>query len=114
MTEQNEFSLIPTKDQDWDKFLSNLNSFMTVSGYRKHNQSLNNEDFAYWKNFDDKYQVGLLIYDFTKFVGDRVSIQFQCMTSANDRIDLTVSKAIELSEFEEMAEAFHEAIKKYQ
>ena len=87
-------------------------------GFRKYKQKLKQEDFAYWKKYDDKYQIGLFVYDFTKYgqhnLKNKVSIQFECMPIDIDgRCDLSVSKEIELPEFEKMAKSFYEGMIEY-
>jgi hypothetical protein len=82
-------------------------------GYTKYNQRLLNSSYQYFKKFP-KYQIGLLIYDFSKFgVDNTFSIMYQCMLDKDHRIDLTVSKNIEVKEFEEMAKTFNRAMKGY-
>lgn len=103
---------------DWKQYLDELHQYLTELGFRKYNQNLKREDFAYWKKYDDKYQIGLFVYDFTKYdqhnLKNKVSIQFECMPiDINGRCDLSVSKEIELPEFEKMAKAFYEAMIKY-
>lgn len=104
----------------WDEWLTRAEHALRELGYRKYTQNLKREDFAYWKNFwidDEKaYQVGLLFYDFRKFGASayRISVQFECLfTEIDSRIDLSVSKDIELSEFEEMSVTFYESMLKY-
>jgi len=119
-TKKQKFSLINLNNiTDWDKWLTELDEYAKNSGYRKYNQNLKREDFAYWKTFDEKYQVGLFVYDFRNFRdrdpnANRIGIQFECMfVNIDSRIDLTVSKEIELEEFEKMAKDFYEAMSKY-
>jgi hypothetical protein len=91
-------------------------------GYRKFFQNHKNEDFCYWKTFkngEDKiYQIGLLFYDFRKYadrdpMANRISVMYQCMLLCDDRIDIDVSKDIDLPEFELMAKTFYEAMSQY-
>jgi hypothetical protein len=100
---------------DWNKYLDELHKYLTGLGFKKYKQNLKREDFAYWKKYDDKYQIGLFVYDFTKYdLKNKVSIQFECMAiNIDGRCDLSVSKEIELPEFEKMAKAFYEAMSKY-
>jgi hypothetical protein len=106
--------------QDWDAWLMEVEANLSKSGYRRYNQNLRSEDFAYWKTFYKKekkiYQVGILFYDFRKY-GDlnvhQISVQWQCILLCDDRIDLSVSKEIEVAEFEEMAKTFYEAMSQY-
>lgn len=103
---------------DWNKYLNELHEYLTGLGFRKYNQNHKHEDFAYWKEYNGKYQIGLLVYDFTKYdqhnFKNEVSIQFEAMPmDINGRCDLSVSKEIELPEFEKMAEAFYEAMIEY-
>ena len=103
---------------DWAKYIDDLDSFLKAKGYRKYNQNHKREDFAYWKQYDKKYQIGLLIYDWRKYpqhnFEKRVSIEFECMLLEIDgRCDLCVSKDIELHEFEIMADSFYNAMSEY-
>ena len=81
-----------------------------------------NEDFCYWKPFKNgeakMYQVGVLFYDFRKYadrdpMSNRIGTMFQCLLICEDRIDLTVSKNIDVIEFENMAKTFYETMVKY-
>jgi len=102
---------------DWDRWLSDLDKYMLKSGYKQYNQNLKGENFAYWKTFEDSYQVGLYIFDFREFenhinIVSKVSFSFEC--SFNDcRIELTVVEKIDLHEFEEMAKVFYDSMEKY-
>jgi len=103
---------------DWAKYLENLDTFLKEKGFKKYNQNHKREDFAYWKQYDEKYQIGLLIYDWRKCPQHnfykRVSIAFECMPLGIDgRCDLCVSKDIELHEFEMMADSFYNAMAEY-
>lgn len=106
------------KDFDWDLWLSEKEAFLKEQGYRKFIQNrFKNEDFAYWKKFDG-YQVGVLFYDFRKYVSANenlnISIQYEAMLIDCDcRIDLSVSKDMLLTSFEAMAQDFYEAMHHY-
>ena len=104
------------------EWLSDVEFNLVQSGYRRYVQDLDHEDFAYWKTFyegnNKKYQVGLLFYDYRKYSNriphsNQISIQYRCMLLGGDRIDLLVSKEIDLPEFESMAKVFYESIKQY-
>lgn len=107
----------------WDEWLEKTELSLKEIGYRKYEQSLKNEDFAYWKSFyineNKAYQVGLFFYDFRKHQNDfnipeRIGVQFECMFIDIDaRIDLSVSKDITLEQFECMARTFHDAMFQY-
>ena len=104
---------------DWDAWLEDLDIFLKDKGYLKYHQNYKRETFAYWKKFDSNYQIGLLIYDFRKYKevdanANRISIQFEFMfVDIEERIDLSVSKALNLAEFEEMGKVFYETMKHY-
>lgn len=107
---------------DWDEWLSLVEGRLKKLGYRRYNQNLKSEDFAYWKSFYDEdakiYQIGLFFYDFRKYAdrdpnANRISIQYECMLLGRDRVDMTVSKDIDLPEFEKMARTFYEAMWQY-
>jgi hypothetical protein len=103
---------------DLKQYLNELDKYLTELGFKKYHQNHKQEDFAYWKKYDDKYQIGLLVYDFTKYdqynLKKKVRIQFEAMPiDINGRCDLTVSKEIELPEFEKMAKVFYEAMIEY-
>lgn len=64
------------------------------------------------------YQIGILFYDFRKYAdhapyANRIVIMYECMTLGKDRIDMCVSKNIDLIEFENMAKTFYEAMLQY-
>ena len=106
------------KNTDWNQYINELHAYLTGLGFKKYNQNYKQEDFSYWKVYDDKYQIGLLVYDFTKYnqhnLNSKVSIQFECMlVDINCRCDLSVSKNTEIDEFEQMAKSFYESMIKY-
>lgn len=107
---------------DWDQYLIDLDTDLYSKGYRKYKQNYKNEDFCYWKTFNNKqYQVGLLLYDFRKYMDrdpigcNRIGIQYQCMILEFDnRMDLSVSDdKISLEKFEEISKDFYICMKKY-
>ena len=107
---------------DWDEWLSLVEGRLKKLGYRRYCQKLKSEDFAYWKSFYDEdakiYQIGLFFYDFRKYAdrdpnANRISIQYECMLLGRDRVDMSVSKGIDLPEFEKMARTFYEAMWQY-
>lgn len=107
-----------SSNMDWKQYLDELHQYLTGLGFRKYKQNLKREDFAYWKRYDNKYQIGLFVYDFTKYdqhnLKNKVSIQFECMLIDIDgRCDLSVSKEIQLPEFEKIAKEFYDAMSKY-
>ena len=102
---------------DWNTYLDELDIYLKERGFEKYKQNLKREDFSYWKKYDDKYQIGLLVYDFRKFnnipvMQQKVSISYECMP-LDGRCDLTVSMDIELDEFERMSESFYNSMNKY-
>ena len=107
----------------WDEWLSETETKLKELGYRRYAQNHKREDFCYWKTFkngDDKiYQIGILFYDFRKYshTGDpltnRISIMYECMLLSGDRIDMCVSKDINLNEFETMSKTFYESMSQY-
>lgn len=107
---------------NWDSWLLEFETNLKELGYRKYVQNYKNEDFCYWKTFkngDDKlYQIGVLFYDFRKYAerdpnANRIAIMYHCMLLCDDRIDMDVSKEIDLSEFEAMSKTFYEAMSQY-
>ncbi len=107
---------------NWDKWLQDMEQGLVESGYRKYFQNYKNEDFAYWKpisvNGKKAYQVGLLFYDFRKYIdrdpaANKISIQYQCMILCDDRIDLSVSKDITVKDFEAIAHEFYNSMKQF-
>lgn len=107
---------------DWDNWLSEYESNLKNLGYVKYVQNHKNEDFCYWKIFkngEDKiYQIGVLFYDFRKYadrnpMANRIGTMYECMLFCDDRIDMCVSKNIDLPEFEKMSHDFYEAMKQY-
>lgn len=106
----------------WDEWLSETETKLKELGYRRYVQNHKNEDFCYWKTFkngDDKiYQIGVLFYDFRKYAerdpyANRTGIMYECMVLGEDRIDMCVSKNIDLVEFENMAKTFYGAMLQY-
>lgn len=107
---------------NWDSWLLEYENNLKGLGYRKYIQNHKHEDFCYWKTFKDGenkiYQVGVLFYDFRKYPKQthdtfRISVMYECMILCNDRIDMTVSKDIDLPLFELMSESFYRSMKKY-
>lgn len=107
---------------DWDGWLSEFENNLKELGYRKFNQNHKRENFSYrktFKNGEDKiYQIGVFFYDFRKYadtdpMANRISVMYQCMLLGVDRIDMDVSKDIDLPEFELMAKTFYEAMLQY-
>jgi len=106
----------------WDEWLSEIENELKEIGYRKYIQHHKSEDFCYWKTFkngeDVIYQVGVLFYDFGKYIkqdfnANRIGIMYECMLLCGDRIDMCVSKNIDLIEFENMAKTFYESMSQY-
>jgi hypothetical protein len=106
----------------WDEWLSETEIKLQEIGYRGYVQNHKNEDFCYWKTFkngqDKIYQIGILFYDFRKYAdrdpyANRIGIMYECMILGDDRIDMCVSKNIDLFEFEKMAQTFYEAMSQY-
>ena len=107
---------------DWDEWLSETESKLKKLGYRGNVQNHKNEDFSYWKTFksgEDKiYQTGILFYDFRKYAdqdpyANKIVIMYECKILCKDRIDMCVSKNIDLVEFENMARTFYNIMCKY-
>lgn len=106
----------------WDEWLSKTETKLKEKGYRKYVQNHKHEDFCYWKIFkngeDEIYQIGILFYDFRKYAdrdpyANRIGIMYECMLLDEGRIDMCVSKNIELVEFENIAQTFYEAMSQY-
>lgn len=105
---------------DW---LNDTEKKLVELGYRKYAQNYKGEDFCYWKTFYNNggekiYQVGILFYDFRKHIAwgeaaNRIGMQYDCMLLGGSRIDLSISKEIDLPEFEVMAKEFYESMKKF-
>jgi len=107
---------------DWDKWLIEYETNLKELGYRKFGQNYKKENFSYWKTFrngkDEIYQIGLLFYDFREYadrdpMANRIGVMYECMLMYDDRIDMTVSKDIDLPEFESMTKTFYEAMLHY-
>lgn len=106
----------------WDEWLYETETKLKELGYRRYVQIHKNEDFCYWKTFkngEDKiYQIGILFYDVRKYADrdpyvNKIGIIYECMVLGEDRIDMCVSKNINLVEFENMAQTFYEAMSQY-
>ena len=103
---------------DWTKYLIDLDMFLKGKDFKKYNQNHKRETFAYWKIYDEKYQIGLLVYDLRDYplpsAERKVSIAFECMPlNIDGRCDLCVSKDIELNDFEMMADSFYNVMAEY-
>jgi hypothetical protein len=107
---------------NWDGWLLDFESNLKELGYIRYSQNHRNEDFCYWKTFknsEDKIcQVGVLFYDFRKYSDrdsllNRIGIMYQCMLLCDDRIDMDVTKDIDLPEFELMAKQFYDSMSKF-
>lgn len=102
------------KNTNWDQYLNDIDLFLKSEGFEKYKQNYKREDFAYWKKYDG-YQIGLLIYDFRKYPlhdsNKKIMISFECMMlNLDSRCDLSVSSEISLSDFENMAKTFYNAM----
>ena len=102
----------------WDEWLFETETKLKEIGYRKYVQNHKNEDFCYWKTFKNGeykiYQIGILFYDFRKYAdANRIGIMYECRILGKDRIDMCVSKNIDLVEFENMAQTFYRAMSQY-
>lgn len=117
-------SLIPniSGSTSWEEWLSETEIKLKELGYKRFVQNHKNEDFSYWKTLkkgEDKiYQVGILFYDYRRYAhinlsANEIAIMYQCMLLSENRIDMCVSKNIDLKEFENMAKAFYEAMIEY-
>ena len=107
---------------NWDSWLSEFETNLKELGYIKYVQNYKNEDFCYWKTFKNGdvklYQIGVLCYDFRKYAerdpnANRISVMYECMLLFDYRIDMTVSKEIDLPEFEVMSKTFYEVMSQY-
>lgn len=102
-------------------YLKELNDYMLSLGYRQYLQLHKNSDSTYWLT-KEGYQVGVLVYDFTKYNNSDITphhfvgLSFEYMMLSDDmfdRMDLCVSKDYEdISEFEELSEYFYKNMKK--
>ena len=106
----------------WDEWLSETETKLKEIGYRRYIQNHKNEDFCYFKTFkngkDEIYQISILFYDFRKYAdrdpyANRIGIMYECMVLGDNRIDMCVSKNIDLVGFENMAQTFYEAMSQY-
>lgn len=96
-------------------------SYLISRGYKKYNQKNNNSDYTFWKSFGVsrdasgekfiQYQIGVLIYDFSKYPQHTdvnpisCSLEFNlCDNSFASRADLIVSdEQMTLNEFEDFS-----------
>jgi hypothetical protein len=106
----------------WDDWLHDTESKLKELGYRKYSQHRKHEDFCYHRiyteNGSEIYQIGILFYDFRKYSGqdpisNRIGIMYECMLMSADRIDMYVSKNVDLVTFENMAKTFYESMQPY-
>ena len=106
----------------WDEWLLETETKLKEIGYRRYVQNYKNEDFTYWKIFkngEDKiYRIVIFFYDLRKYAdrdpyANRIGVMYECMILGEDRIDMCVSKNIDLVEFENMAKTFYEAMSQH-
>ncbi len=123
-TRPKPLAILSAKDAaSWDEWLEITEHSLKEMGYKKFNQKLSEEDFAYWKVFKANgqalYQVGVFFYDFRNNsralkIPERIGVQFKCMfCDIDDRIEMTVSKNIILEEFEKMSYDFYTGMSPY-
>ena len=105
---------VDCKNNDCDRWLEQFHLEMTERGYTKHKGGYGGERFAYWKTFNGNYQVGLLIFDYRKYLdrdpdADKIGIQYECMLlNFDDRLDMSFNKdKATVEEFEKMSEKFY-------
>lgn len=107
---------------DWNDWLFRMESELKKMRYDKYFQNYKREDFSFWKIIeqDNKkiYQIGVLFYDFRRYnkndpMANRVGVQYECMIMCPDRIDLSVSKDMLLTDFEIMCYEFYQSMKKF-
>lgn len=103
----------------WKEWMEKAEVRLREEGYRKFNQNLRGEDFTYWKTFlvdgVKAYMTGVLFYDFMKYDHPvkRIGTMYECMLLGDNRVDLTVSKEMELEEFEDMSKVFYESMRRF-
>jgi len=106
-----------TSETSWDEWLFESETKLKKMGYKKYNQNHKKESFGYSKNFKT-YLINILFYDFRKYAdrgshANRIGIMYECMLLCNHRIDMQVSKNIDLLEFEIMSQDFYQAMIKF-
>ena len=89
---------------------------LVKKGYKKYNQKIAKETFAYWKSYKGKYQIGVRFYDFSKYKDINLpdyQISFVCMLLDRDgSLDLTSSSdGVSIQEFEKTSEMFFNTFK---
>jgi len=107
--------------KSWDQWLKEVEVQLKLRGYRKFNQNLHHEDFAYWKIIYDGnrelYQIGVFFYDFRKYSttdprANKIQLEFECMLlNTNSRIELVVEKELNIEDFEDMSKDFYDSMK---
>jgi hypothetical protein len=61
-----------------------------------------------------KYQVGALIYDYSKYNEPKIGIQYECMLLVDVRVDLSVSDDnMTIEKFEGMSKVFNETMRNH-
>lgn len=102
------------KFEDWSDWLDHTENDLKKRGYRRSvNKDMSNCDFMYTKDIDEKYLSIVMFYDFRKYnhtdkYSYRIGVQYLCLLhNCDGRIDLSVSKDITLTEFENMSEDFY-------
>lgn len=90
-----------------NEWLKKTEAKLKELGYDRLKGHHKDENFGYWKTFEDKYQIAILFYDFREY-GGNIGTQFECLLCGdNGRHDFSVSnRNIDLEKFESMAKAF--------
>ncbi len=97
-----------------DNEISKIDTELKSKGYKKYDQLHKESDYQYWKTLSG-YQVGVLIYDFRQYdKKESIKILYECKLLNEDRVDLTMSKNINIDEFEEISEQFYNFMNDYE
>lgn len=104
---------IDTSEMNATTFLAKIDDELKLMGYKRYAGQYRNEDVRYWKAFKSKedekimYQIGVLIYDFTKFkTANRIGVSFCCLIHRNNYELTACDKDTNLAEFEQMSKDF--------
>lgn len=91
------------------KTFESIDAEMISKGYKKYNQVLKGEAYAYWTTVDKKYQMGVLVFDFREMNGT-IGLQYEVtLLEQNYAMGMSISKDdITVEEFEMLAKYFYE------
>lgn len=111
--------LYKEENEDWDDWLKQLETKLSKKGFGKFNQKIHREDYAFWKKYDEKYQIGIFVYDFRKYLdrnpnANYVGLSFHCHILDEETFRMEVDREHPtLKVIEEISSKFYESMKEF-